>query len=311
MRIPLEQALIGGESDCRNRLIHQMFQLVGFGDRAGSGIPKILSGWKNQHWLPPALFEKNEPEQTLLVLRMLDLFPTHVMDSLIKRFGNKFKRLDHLKQTIMALICSENTANHSRLASAIPDHPHDLTLALRHLVQNSFLESSGAGRGTVYFLPVERLISVADVFDEQSKSSVHSSDKSSVHSSDKSSVHSSDKSSVHKRIASPEHLEFPIIDKVQELDLELQAKLRTLAEPVSTKQRCEPELMKTTILTICSGCFLTLAALEVLLNRKRESLRVHYLNPMVERERTLRRAFPKTPNDPRQAYTTVDQNESD
>ncbi len=39
LRLPLEQVLQGGTSDCRNRLMHQMFLLMGLGERGGSGIP--------------------------------------------------------------------------------------------------------------------------------------------------------------------------------------------------------------------------------------------------------------------------------
>ena len=44
MRIPAAIAIQGGEHDCRNRTLHKMFRLVGVGEQAGSGIPKILPG---------------------------------------------------------------------------------------------------------------------------------------------------------------------------------------------------------------------------------------------------------------------------
>ena len=46
MRVPVETALQGGESDCRNRTLHQMFLMIGLGERAGSGLPKIRLGWE-------------------------------------------------------------------------------------------------------------------------------------------------------------------------------------------------------------------------------------------------------------------------
>jgi len=45
MRVPVALALHGGASDCRNRTLHQMFLLINLGERAGSGVPKIRSGW--------------------------------------------------------------------------------------------------------------------------------------------------------------------------------------------------------------------------------------------------------------------------
>ncbi|CEG55694.1 conserved protein of unknown function [ATPase, AAA-4] [Legionella fallonii LLAP-10] len=67
MRITLDAALEGGYHDCRNRLLHQMFRYVGIGDQAGSGIPKIMSGWQDNHWRSPELVEQREPfDQTIL-----------------------------------------------------------------------------------------------------------------------------------------------------------------------------------------------------------------------------------------------------
>ncbi len=48
MRIPAEIALEGGESDCRNHTLHELFLLIGLGERAGSGVPKIRQGWTEQ-----------------------------------------------------------------------------------------------------------------------------------------------------------------------------------------------------------------------------------------------------------------------
>ena len=48
MRVPALIALSGGESDCRNRTLHQMFLFINLGERAGSGLPKIRSGWEVQ-----------------------------------------------------------------------------------------------------------------------------------------------------------------------------------------------------------------------------------------------------------------------
>ena len=66
MRLPVAQALHGGASDCRNRTLHQMFLLINLGERAGSGVPKIRSGWEQEgHGL--RLFDSFEPfDQTVL-----------------------------------------------------------------------------------------------------------------------------------------------------------------------------------------------------------------------------------------------------
>jgi len=62
MRVPINQAIRGGISDCRNRNLQKMFQLVGLGEQAGSGLPKVYRNWKKQHWRRPELVEQLEPD---------------------------------------------------------------------------------------------------------------------------------------------------------------------------------------------------------------------------------------------------------
>jgi predicted HTH transcriptional regulator len=70
LRVPVTRALQGGESDCRNRTLQQMFLMIGFGERAGSGLTRI------QHGLETAggtlrLFDSFEPyDQTRLELKI-------------------------------------------------------------------------------------------------------------------------------------------------------------------------------------------------------------------------------------------------
>lgn len=53
MRIPLEDALQGGRSDPRNRVIFQCFLALGASDYGGFGIPKIFSLMdKMGYWKP-------------------------------------------------------------------------------------------------------------------------------------------------------------------------------------------------------------------------------------------------------------------
>jgi len=47
LRVSAELALQGGVSDCRNRTMQQMFLMIGLGERAGSGMSRIVHGWKD------------------------------------------------------------------------------------------------------------------------------------------------------------------------------------------------------------------------------------------------------------------------
>ena len=60
LRLPVEQVRSGGKSDCRNPSLQLMFQMIGAGEKAGSGFPKILQAWREQDWRAPALEEDIE-----------------------------------------------------------------------------------------------------------------------------------------------------------------------------------------------------------------------------------------------------------
>ena len=51
--------LRGGISDPRNKTLMKMFNMIGFGERAGSGISDIYQVWENEGWEMPVL-SKNE-----------------------------------------------------------------------------------------------------------------------------------------------------------------------------------------------------------------------------------------------------------
>ena len=75
LRIPAEQALQGGVSDCRNRTMQQMFLMIGLGERAGSGMSRIVHGWRDLgHHLQ--LTERFEPqEHSVLEMRWATTAP--------------------------------------------------------------------------------------------------------------------------------------------------------------------------------------------------------------------------------------------
>lgn len=106
MRIPPSLAVVGGNSDCRNRRLQKLFQLVGYGDHAGSGLPKIYSNWAGQLWRRPVLYEQHEPEKTLMELRMSSLVPERVLEELQSRLGSRFTSLSELARISVTMSVS-------------------------------------------------------------------------------------------------------------------------------------------------------------------------------------------------------------
>ena len=152
LRIPKEDAIRGGtmNSDCRNRNLQKMFQMIGYADQAGSGFPKIYSGWASQDWKKPEFREDFKYRQTYLALRMTSLLPEEVVAAASTLFGERFGKLPSLERLAVVTALAEDEVSHSRLMELCTDHQADISSALRNLVHAKMLYSEGYGRGTVY-----------------------------------------------------------------------------------------------------------------------------------------------------------------
>lgn len=327
LRLPMEQVIRGGESDCRNRILHQMFLLIGLGERGGSGMPKIYSGWQSCHWRQPLLREKDQPEQTLLELHMLDLLPPAVLEALRERFGASFDHVDSLDRMILATAMIEGVVNHARMTEICVDHPHDLSLALARLERDGMLLSQGQSRGKVYHLPGAAPVSPEQVFPAAFSSGSNGGSSGSSDISSGSSVTSSG-SGEGAPLAQPapitvevvgesgnrdEHgcllsplLDAPILDDLAALSEALRSELLGRAALPRAKARLERQAMVEVILAVCEGRYVRLSVLAELLNRDPDGLRKGYLDALVKEHR-IRRAFPGTPTHELQSYKKADE----
>ena len=72
IRTGKKQMLKGGISDPRNKNLMKMFNLIGIGERAGSGIPDIYHVWEDQGWTIPVVEESYNPDRTRLMLEFTE-----------------------------------------------------------------------------------------------------------------------------------------------------------------------------------------------------------------------------------------------
>ena len=81
-------------------------------------------------------------------------------------------------------------------------------------------------------------------------------------------------------------------------------KLKNIAVKIRTTGKTAQALLQETILKLCANHYLTIKQLAELLNRKPESLRKHYINPMVDKK-LLELRYPDKLNHPQQAYKAM------
>lgn len=70
-RVDIDSALRGGESDPRNENMLKMLSYIDVGERAGSGLPKIMEGWSACGYPTPSYEESFGPDRTTLTLPLV------------------------------------------------------------------------------------------------------------------------------------------------------------------------------------------------------------------------------------------------
>lgn len=275
-----EQLLTGGVSECRNKSLQQMFQMLGVGDKAGSGIDKIRTNWAAQHWQSPRLIETFRPDRVKLALPMVSTLPPEIIARLDLRFGDAFRarNADEIQALVAAEVEGEIT--NQRLQEMLALHRVDITRLLRGLVRDGFLATDGQGRGTRYF-PVSP--GGADSGNRGGFPPIPPANPSI---------------SLGSPSISPGGRAVP----VGVLDPSQDSALVALARPVSQSGNTPRTQVRDTIMSLCQNRFLSLRDLSLLLNRKPETVR-GYVTSMV-REGQLDLRYPDTPSHRDQAYRT-------
>lgn len=267
MRVPIEVAIKGGESDCRNRILQKMFMLIGFSERAGSGIPNIFSGWSSQNWAKPLLYEKTNPNQTLLELRMLNLLDSKIINELKAIYGSKFDLLSKDEIAILATAYMEEGTNHKRVTEILEHHPSDISNILKKMVNDQILDSIGTGRGTIYqargITPEARGITeeargVSDLKNDEN-----------------------------------------IFYNIEELPLNISKEINKITDKIVSKQRVKKDVMQNVILEICSFGYFSPELLARVINRSKDTIKEHLTE--LSNKQKLKKLY-EVSNHPKQAY---------
>ena len=318
MRVPVPIALRGGVSDCRNRNLQLMFSLINLGEKAGSGLPRVIENWHTQHYRFPELWESEELEATSLRLRTVSLLPEETLADLRQRFGLRFDFLPENERLALATAQIEDCVSNTRLQQICSLHPRDITTLLRGLVTSEFLNSTGRGRATQYQLAEAKSANTSDSTQldislqtpsAQIAGTERNNDASSL-TNDANSL-TNDANSLPNDANSLTNDTSSLPNDANSLANEaFPAELLRIAETVSLHPRVSPATTERVILELCRGRFLSIQQLSHLLNRSAEGLRRRFIQPMSTNGQ-LEMNFPQQPNHKQQAYKTRKVEESD
>jgi ATP-dependent DNA helicase RecG len=284
LRISLKSLYTGGATDPRNPNLQRMFQMLGLGEKAGSGFQKILRAWTEQQWWP-LVYEDLDLEVTSVNLPMVSMIPEEVIGVLKELVGDEYATLPELERIALALAHRFGEIRNKDIQQYKNEHPRTIGECLKRLVQKGWLQQSGRSRGTSYTL--------SSCQDTDQLSLLPSSEHSAV-DSEHSAVDSE-----HSAVDS-EHSAVDSEHSASDKDNQL---LFDIAEPIRSQGRSDPQLLRDIVLQLCFGRYLSLRQLAKFLGRSSDTVRTHYITPLVSEE-LLELRYPDQPKHSQQAYRT-------
>ena len=271
--VSLYQYYAGGVSECRNPSLQLMFMLIGRAEKAGSGVDKIMSGWKSSLWRLPFLEIDSNPDKVKLIMPMFSVIPDNVLKELEARFDN-IDNLSADELTALSFSLIEGSISNQRLQYALNIHSADISAMLKKLCENNFLESDNKGRWTTYKLAsrVDTSFTKVDTSSHKVDTSLLDAGNHGVTSND-NSIETSKVDTSHSKVDTSKS----ISSRMKRSDLE--------------------EL----IMYICKGRYVKMEEVAVQINRSIDYLKNRIFPDMI-REGKLVRKYPHTQNHPEQAY---------
>ena len=150
------QMLKGGISDPRNKALMKMFNLIGIGERAGSGVPDIYSVWEQQGWKRPEVIEEYGSDRTILKLSFVKKAAIKNGDKKVAiKNGDKkqvTKKTEIQLEYILEYMTSDREYKTSEIAAEIGLKKSRARELVNELVKSGRIEAVGKNRGRRYRL---------------------------------------------------------------------------------------------------------------------------------------------------------------
>ncbi len=140
MHLPMELALLGGDSDPRNVGLMNLLHLVKIGDKAGTGIPNIILKMEELSYPRPIWEEKAFPSKVVLTL-------------LFTRLSKSSKKDRGLDENIISYLSKNGSKGVKDIGKAINKNNAQVSIALKGLKERNIVGDNGkATKGKRFFL---------------------------------------------------------------------------------------------------------------------------------------------------------------
>lgn len=158
IRITKEEFYAGGNSDPRNPNLLKIFGFVNVGERAGSGVDKIMTAWEEQNWKKPVYDISARAERVTLCLEVGQVvYIPGVADIRENGIQNdndtiKVNKMDR-EQMILDYIKNNGNISMSKATEICGYKARSATRKIiDKLLQKNLIEKVGKGPNTLYKL---------------------------------------------------------------------------------------------------------------------------------------------------------------
>ena len=158
IRTGKDQMLRGGISDPRNKALMKMFNLIGIGEHAGSGVPDIFTVWEENGWPQPSVSETFDPGRTSLILTLSATVTEQKVaeksgrkEKVAEKSGSKISRITQQRlNDILGLLDLQSPLSRAEIASQLGLGGARTRELLALLIEDDAIETTGAGRSLRY-----------------------------------------------------------------------------------------------------------------------------------------------------------------
>lgn len=277
-------------SVCRNKTLQKMFMLIGSAEKAGSGVDKILAGWRFANWRTPMLRLLTQPDIVELTMMMESLVDNTTMERLALVFGPEITSVGQMRLLALNAACVDGYVTNESLRVVLDIHKGEIADLLKDMCKEGLLVQAGYGRGTRYYLPkVDSKVASSGAKVASSDSNITSNIASSISKvASSGSKVASLGSNIPSNIASSASNITSSGSKVASSDIKLRMTYTKLKEEICT---------------FCSD-WVSIDELADGIHRKRTYLR-NKIIPKMLADNSLEMLFPGVPKHPRQKYKSI------
>lgn len=155
IRTGKDQMLKGGISDPRNKALMKMFNIIGIGERAGSGVPDIYDVWKTQGWETPVVEEQYNPDRTILTLSFVQVGNIENQEDLKYQgdtLNDTLNQNDTLETLILEQIKKNPRSKQIELAEITGSSIATIKRTMKKMTEQGIIQREGGKRNGIWII---------------------------------------------------------------------------------------------------------------------------------------------------------------